>query len=500
MRTAEDLKLALALLQKNVFTSSRHGQIVSCTAVFQCWVNAGDGEFLRQVREKVALPSHLADFDELLFALADIVLNDASKKIRSILDAHAGRAGKVKMVVRQQHFRRLLFTALDLPLQILEPKTRSLDCHDVIRPQIIPRPSAGQISIGHDNLARAGSCTGNTHATGFAAAKASESEATERFTRHLLHFGTDRRLTLEHGAIEFGDERGHDRVTYGVAHVSVPHVHAEGKIERPPSRWKFWHSCKQNPDKHIAIHYLQAMDLRDWIGSASSDVEQQDGLLFIHGFNVDFNEAIWRTAQICHDLQFSGVKLCYSWASHGKVLKYPSDEATVDWSTAHLRTFLQEVTEKLGLRKLHIIAHSMGNRALLSVLESWRGRAGSTPIGQVVLAAPDIDTGRFMQIAKVFGNYEQVTLYASRSDRAIKISRELRKMSRAGDALPPIVDENLATIDVTSAGSELFGLGHSYVATKSKVFRDLYCIIKEGLKPDKRSGIVLDKLGYYVLS
>lgn len=72
------------------------------------------------------------------------------------------------------------------------------------------------------------------------------------------------------------------------------------------------------------------------------------------------------------------------------------------------------------------------------MLENWKHADGETPISQIVLAAPDMDTGRFKQIAKVFGHYDQVTLYSSRDDRAIKVSRVVKSMPRAGDANPPL--------------------------------------------------------------
>jgi hypothetical protein len=60
--------------------------------------------------------------------------------------------------------------------------------------------------------------------------------------------------------------------------------------------------------------------------------------------------------------------------------------------------------------------------------------------------------------------------------------------------------QDLSTVDVTSAGAEIFGLGHSYFATSSKVFRDLYYIIQERLTPDRRAGVKINELGHYELS
>jgi len=321
----------------------------------------------------------------------------------------------------------------------------------------------------------------------------------QRFTTHKLHFGTDRLLNLDAtGAATFGDARGDGKVTYGVASVSIPGVHKEGALERPRRSFLTLSRLEEDPNKHIVIHTLTSVELSDWCRSAR--LEEGEGLLFIHGYNVSFNEAVWRAAQICHDLKFVGTMLCYSWSSSGKVLDYAADEATIDWSQEHLRKFLTEVTANLGLSRLHIVAHSMGNRALLAVLEGWQNEPGHTPINQIVLAAPDIDAGRFKQISKVFKKYEQVTLYASKADKAILVSTKIHKHKRAGNAEPPIVLDGLSTIDVSAAGADMFGLGHSYFATSKTVFRDLYYIIKQRFTPELRAGITLDELGYYKLS
>ncbi|WP_205981817.1 alpha/beta hydrolase, partial [Pseudomonas viridiflava] len=96
----------------------------------------------------------------------------------------------------------------------------------------------------------------------------------------------------------------------------------------------------------------------DWCRRAI--LEEGEGRLFTYGYDGSFNAALWRAAQICHDLKFVGTMLCYSWSSSGKVLDYAADEATIEWSQEHFRKFLTEVTTNLGLSCLHIVAHSMG--------------------------------------------------------------------------------------------------------------------------------------------
>lgn len=525
MRTTEDLKLAAAILVKNISTTKPHHRVVSSTNVFIAWQTSPTGEFANFLRQNIRSPSAEARFDAIRLGSTSINLLDAAKTLREMLDAQSLRDGSVRGLVKKAHFRTVVMrsTAIRAGHETMErtgspPHRGSTGKPAPVSASISiahPRPRAGgekPISspsqkvtrVFRDDLRRVvhgrkpSAEIPDLLKTELSPARLAL-KVNEHFTTHMLHFGTDRLLTVnDEGDATFGDVRGEDKVTYGVANVSIPHVHKEGALERPRRGIRFWSPPDEDPNKHIVIHKLTPLELSDWCRSVK--VQEGEGLLFIHGFNVSFDEAIWRAAQICHDLKFVGLKLCYSWSSRGGVQNYPADESTVEWAQEHLRTFLTEVTTKLRLNRLHIVAHSMGNRALLGVLESWQNQPGTTPISQVVLAAPDIDEGRFKQISRAFGKYEQVTLYASRADRAILASTKLHKLNRAGNASPPIVIGGLSTVDVTSAGADMFGLGHSYFATSKTVFRDLYYIIKERFTPDRRAGIKICDMGYYELS
>ena len=50
-------------------------------------------------------------------------------------------------------------------------------------------------------------------------------------------------------------------------------------------------------------------------------------MVFIHGFNVPFEDAIYRTAQLAHDLDFDGAPILYSWPSRGTMLGYVAASA-----------------------------------------------------------------------------------------------------------------------------------------------------------------------------
>src|SRR4029077_700800 len=97
--------------------------------------------------------------------------------------------------------------------------------------------------------------------------------------------------------------------------------------------------------------------------------KERSAVGFINGFNVTFDDAVYRTAQLNYDLGFDGAPMMFSWPSQGAHGKYDGDEEAVQWSSAHLKSFLERVARESGVRRIHLIAHSMGNRALTNALK-----------------------------------------------------------------------------------------------------------------------------------
>ena len=97
--------------------------------------------------------------------------------------------------------------------------------------------------------------------------------------------------------------------------------------------------------------------------------------------------------------------------------------------------FLKDLALKAGLGRVHIIAHSMGNQGLLRAAQGLAPelRDAGVTLGQIILAAPDVDVATFERLANVYPDLsERTTMYASHRDRALRISRWLQDSDRAG--------------------------------------------------------------------
>lgn len=190
-----------------------------------------------------------------------------------------------------------------------------------------------------------------------------------------VYFATDRRAASEVTTVShrFGSgwNKQDDHLTTGVVTVSIPPAHQEGIVERPFHLWSY--EFREDPAKPVVLTKFDLLKGNDFYRtlreefSARNDAERS-ALVFIHGFNVVFDDAAYRTAQVSFDLGFHGVPMMYSWPSQGKLRAYDGDEETTDWSSPHLQAFLERVARESGAKRIHIIAHSMGNRVLTKAL------------------------------------------------------------------------------------------------------------------------------------
>jgi esterase/lipase superfamily enzyme len=305
-----------------------------------------------------------------------------------------------------------------------------------------------------------------------------------------VFYGTDRARGDDTPADYFRGLRG--TLSFGIAEVSVPTRGRDLGELTGPSLWRF--ELSANPEKHVILKTVGALgrdvfvaNLKDSLASAA----EHDVLIFVHGYNVTFEDAARRAGQLAVDLKFAGRTLLYSWASAADTKKYTVDESTIDWSRDHFEAFLQLALGEIGAGKVHIIAHSMGNRAVINTLErvtSWQLPAGAARLGQVIFAAPDIDRDRFVQLAAKFkGCAARVTLYASSRDVALLASKFVHGYPRAGEAGDTLtIVDGVDTIDASLVDTSLVGLHHSYFGEKRSILNDMFNLIVQQLAPDQR--------------
>ena len=309
-----------------------------------------------------------------------------------------------------------------------------------------------------------------------------------------VYYATDRARSGDTDPTTFyGSGRG--QLEMGVATVTIPQVHRPGALEAP-SIWRL--EFRANPTKHVVLQSVSPLDPDSFFGRMQSEFKDgpdREALVFIHGYNVTFDGAARRAAQLAYDMSYTGVPILYSWPSRGRTTGYVADTAVVRLSARRLTNFLDQVVEKSGAQVVHVVAHSMGNRALTDALELMALRRNQTlkdpPVfGQVVFAAPDVDAGLFTAMLPTIRPLAQrLTLYASEEDWALTVSRKLHgDVPRAGlggrfTLRDPLID----SVDMSELGEDM--LAHSYFADDSSALADMITLFWQNTSPARRCGL-----------
>ena len=327
----------------------------------------------------------------------------------------------------------------------------------------------------------------------------------EPFVTVRVYYATDRKPidNCAHGdrrTVDFGPDRDTEgSMRYGTCEVTVPASHRIGRLESP-KWWRF--EFRPDDSKHIILRETELTGESDFLKNVSRSVSAsptRDVFVFIHGFNMSFRDAARRTAQIAFDLEFQGAPVFYSWPSRGSLLDYASDEASVIWTVPHLERFLESLAADTGASRIHILAHSMGNRAVCDALSglSRSAWAGAQRLRHVVLAAPDIDAGTFRELAhRICPTAHSTTLYASSRDRAILLSEKIHSYQRAGT--PLVLVDGVETVDASAVDTDF--LGHSFFSAARTILSDVFWLFKHDRLARERFGlqeIILDGQSYF---
>jgi esterase/lipase superfamily enzyme len=305
-----------------------------------------------------------------------------------------------------------------------------------------------------------------------------------------VFYGTNRAKAAD--GVWYGVERGELR--FGRCLVTVPTDRRIGTIPRP-SVWTFF---REKPDQHYILARVEesagketfSRNLREYIQNCAI----RQALVFVHGFNVAFADAVYRTAQIAADLNFQGAPVLFSWPSKGTLhpLGYTHDETQARWALPDLRVFLELVAEQSGADAIHLLAHSMGNRALTEALcqiATAAAKRSRAPFNELMLTAPDIDADTFVRdiAPAMLPASARVTLYASSNDRALAFSKTVHGYPRAGESGDGLVlIDGIDTIDVSAVDTNF--VGHFYYGDNRSVLADLFNLM-QGQAAERRFGL-----------
>jgi len=206
--------------------------------------------------------------------------------------------------------------------------------------------------------------------------------------------------------------------------VSIPPGHKPGDIEWP----------KGLPDPRVNFATVEQTDLsaaafRDAVapaGRAPRRGKKRKVLVFIHGYNNNFQESLYRLAQIHVDAHVDGTPILFAWPSQGTVAGYAADQEAAANSRDALASLLTTVASSPQVGDIMVLAHSMGTLLTVNALQQLRLEHKNRVIarlGRVVLAAPDIDVEVFRSRMQVIGPLRPpMTILVSKDDKALLAS------------------------------------------------------------------------------
>lgn len=277
-------------------------------------------------------------------------------------------------------------------------------------------------------------------------------------------------------AVVYSGRRG-DETSLSIVDVSIPPGHRPGRIETP-------RSGPPRAQEHFAALSVQPIDEAGVDAWLATHARNGRVLIYVHGFNMPFDHAVFRVAQIATDSRLDAAPVLFAWPSRGSSWAYLYDRESANFSRDALERVLRQACLNPEITEVNILAHSMGAWLVLEALRQAAIRDGalSPKLRNVVLASPDLDVDVFMRQFDALGpTRPHFTFLISRRDFALRVSRLLaggvQRLGAADPQAEPFKTKLESTGGVTlidlSGLARQGSLNHSKYASSPEVVKRL---------------------------
>lgn len=284
--------------------------------------------------------------------------------------------------------------------------------------------------------------------------------------QHKVLFATNR-ASNDH---MFGTQRS-DAISYGEVTVAVPPLHKIGVVEYPT----------QNPDPKADFGVItatttqKASQFKTLLHNQirTKPVNERTAVVYVHGFNNTFSEALFLNTQIMHDYDRPEIPVMFSWPSAGESLAYLHDRDSILASRSALETLLDQL-QASDLERFILVGHSMGAHLVMETLRQHAIRTGQgqwSKLGMVALISPDIDLKVFeQQTAEMGGLPQPFLVVSSKNDRLLALSGIISSTTRVGGINPS--DTKItgdATVMSSTFATQLWSVNHTTAFTSPEM-------------------------------
>lgn len=197
---------------------------------------------------------------------------------------------------------------------------------------------------------------------------------------------------------------------------------------RKPGSVQWPKKLPPNPETDFAVTRVKQLPSVE-SGEAWFRAHNKNGhvMVFVHGFNNRYEDAVFRFAQIVHDSDAQVTPILFTWPSRARVFDYNYDKESTNYSRTGLERLLRAIEAEKGVTDITILAHSMGTWLAMESLRQMAIRDGGKlgpKIQNVVLASPDIDIDVFARQWSDMGERKpNFTIFVSQDDKALALSR-----------------------------------------------------------------------------
>lgn len=278
------------------------------------------------------------------------------------------------------------------------------------------------------------------------------------------------REPTDQSSIAYSRTRSPD-LNFSEIDVRIPKMHRPGSVETASSR--------PDPNRNFtASNYAPLSDNSAMIAElnrrlASRPPAQREVFVFVHGYNNNFAEGLFRNAQIVHDYDIGSVPIHFSWASAASFTRYLYDRDSAFIARTGLAKTL-ELVSKTNANGIVLVGHSMGAVVIMEALRTLsleKRQDVLKRIKGVLLAAPDLDPDLFRsQIADINPLPQPFTIVVSRRDFALDISRRLaggEPRIGSGHDIAFLQKKNVQVLDISQVDSG----GHSVFASSNTLIK-----------------------------
>jgi len=152
-----------------------------------------------------------------------------------------------------------------------------------------------------------------------------------------------------------------------------------------------------------------------------------DVLLYVHGYNQTFEQAVVDAARLTQGIGFAGQTVVFSWPSRGSLFDYGYDRQSATQSRDALVHVIEDLLAAEPTGRVNLVAHSVGTMVTTEALRdlySKRGAYAADRVGAIVLASPDIDMDAFTAAIPQMGPLvAKITVITAIDDRALTVSQ-----------------------------------------------------------------------------